>query len=165
MEQISFAEFATLTDLICNAVCEEIPSEEYRCFLSVTQNKDKSISIKAKNSVVAKLKTTKSSSYMEVRSKNIDFFKEEDIIKRGEEWCRIGLNHIENAVQFKKELSALYMIALSEMGGEAFGCCSRYEQCSDAGKCIHPDLMMAWACSYRKHLTAGRIFYGKNKNI
>ena len=48
---------------------------------------------------------------------------------------------------------------------DSFGCCSRYIQCSDAGKCLHPDLQYAKACLYRKNLEAGRIFYGINKNV
>lgn len=48
---------------------------------------------------------------------------------------------------------------------ETFGCCSRYVECSDAQKCIHPDLSIALSCQYRQNLLNGRIFYGKNKNI
>ncbi|MBQ3591050.1 MAG: hypothetical protein II979_03845, partial [Clostridia bacterium] len=47
----------------------------------------------------------------------------------------------------------------------SFGCCSRYEACSDARECIHPDAAFALGCGYRQNLLAGRIFYGKNKNI
>lgn len=46
-----------------------------------------------------------------------------------------------------------------------FGCCSRYVECSDAGHCIHPDIMFAVQCAYRENLRKGRIFYGKNKTI
>lgn len=44
-----------------------------------------------------------------------------------------------------------------------FGCCSRYEKCSDNKKCIHPNKLYAKACQYRENLEAGRIFYGKNR--
>lgn len=44
-----------------------------------------------------------------------------------------------------------------------FACCHRYEQCSDAKKCLHPNLMYSTACTYRKNLENNRIFYGKNK--
>lgn len=47
----------------------------------------------------------------------------------------------------------------------SFGCCGRYEACSDARECIHPDAAFALGCGYRQNLLAGRIFYGKNKNI
>lgn len=47
----------------------------------------------------------------------------------------------------------------------SFACCARYEQCSDAKKCIHANQLYSKACEYRKNLESGKIFYGKNKNI
>lgn len=47
----------------------------------------------------------------------------------------------------------------------SFGCCSQFNACSDAKKCIHANKFYSKACIYRSHLEAGRIFYGKNKNI
>lgn len=47
----------------------------------------------------------------------------------------------------------------------SFGCCHRFKECSDAKKCLHPNKLYATACMYRNHLDAGRIFYGKNKNV
>jgi hypothetical protein len=44
-------------------------------------------------------------------------------------------------------------------------CCSRYMECSDARKCVHPDKGVALDCGYRKILASGRIFYGGNRNI
>ena len=44
-------------------------------------------------------------------------------------------------------------------------CCSRYLECSDARKCVHPDPSFALACGYRKILASGRIYYGANRNI
>lgn len=44
-------------------------------------------------------------------------------------------------------------------------CCSRYMDCSDAGRCVHPDKAFAMQCGYRKILSSGKIFYGKNRNI
>lgn len=45
----------------------------------------------------------------------------------------------------------------------AFGCCHRYAKCSEAGRCIHDDLLYATACMYRKNLERGRIFYNDVK--
>lgn len=47
----------------------------------------------------------------------------------------------------------------------SFGCCSQYEACSDAKGCIHPDPVFSLGCQYRRNLSEGKIFYGKNKNI
>ncbi len=50
-------------------------------------------------------------------------------------------------------------------GSDAFGCCSRYEECSGAKKCLHENKLYARNCIYGSHLTKGRIFYGNNRNI
>lgn len=47
----------------------------------------------------------------------------------------------------------------------SFGCCSRFIECSDAKKCVHVNKIYSMGCKYRKNLDAGKIFYGKNKNI
>lgn len=44
-------------------------------------------------------------------------------------------------------------------------CCSRYLECSDARKCVHPDPSVALVCGYRKILASGKIYYGANRNI
>lgn len=41
----------------------------------------------------------------------------------------------------------------------SFACCSRYQECSDAKKCMHPNVLYAKACQYRKNLEQGNIFY------
>lgn len=43
-----------------------------------------------------------------------------------------------------------------------FGCCSKYEECSDAKCCLHEDKFYAKGCYYRENLEQGRIFYSKN---
>ncbi|MBO4847482.1 MAG: 3'-5' exonuclease [Lachnospiraceae bacterium] len=40
-----------------------------------------------------------------------------------------------------------------------FACCSRYQECSKAKKCIHPNLLYAKACQYLKNLEDGNVFY------
>ena len=51
---------------------------------------------------------------------------------------------------------------LSTMPSE-FGCCARYEACSNAEKCLNPTLDLLVRCSYRKKLRKGIIFYGENR--
>lgn len=46
-----------------------------------------------------------------------------------------------------------------------FGCCGRYQECSDIGTCIHPDRRISLSCWYRYNLLQGKVFFGKNKNI
>lgn len=52
-----------------------------------------------------------------------------------------------------------------ELVPKEFDCCSRYEQCSGAKVCVHPDPAFSMLCGYRKILKSGRIFYGENRNI
>lgn len=47
----------------------------------------------------------------------------------------------------------------------SFSCCSQFTRCSDEKKCVHENKLYSKGCKYRKNLEAGRIFYGKNKNI
>ncbi len=46
-----------------------------------------------------------------------------------------------------------------------FACCSSFEKCSDAMKCVHENKLYSKACMYRDNLDAGRIFYGINRNV
>ena len=55
--------------------------------------------------------------------------------------------------------------AFMSSGGSAFGCCDRYNECSDAKKCLHENRLYALGCAYFHNLREGRIFYGKNRNI
>lgn len=48
---------------------------------------------------------------------------------------------------------------------KGWDCCSRYMECSDAKRCIHPDPSFALSCGYRKILASGKIYYGTNRNI
>ncbi|MDE7122387.1 MAG: hypothetical protein K2O42_09535 [Oscillospiraceae bacterium] len=63
----------------------------------------------------------------------------------------------ENVTTFIEETIKYYVEHFEP--SEKFGCCHRYKECSDARKCLHPDLFYAKACWYRKNLENGRIFY------
>ena len=51
------------------------------------------------------------------------------------------------------------------LGDTSFACCSDFVRCSDARECLHQTDIFYNHCYYRENLEAGRIFYGKNKNI
>lgn len=44
-------------------------------------------------------------------------------------------------------------------------CCSRYLECSNAKRCVHPDPTLSLVCGYRKILASGKIYYGENRNV
>ena len=52
-------------------------------------------------------------------------------------------------------------ICVDAMSFPKFGCCSKYQKCSDIGKCVHDDLLYSSACEYRKNLEKGLNFYGQ----
>ena len=47
----------------------------------------------------------------------------------------------------------------------SYGCCHLYEKCSDAKRCISKNKIYATVCAYKRNLDAGKIFYGRNRNI
>lgn len=59
----------------------------------------------------------------------------------------------------------LYCLKYYSSKAKSFGCCSRFVECSDAKNCVHPNKLYATACTYKHNLDAGKIFYGKNKNV
>lgn len=70
----------------------------------------------------------------------------------------------ESLVPFIKEIIE-YELANYVSKAASFGCCSRFIECSDAKHCVHENKLYSKACMYRTNLDAGRIFYGKNRNI
>ncbi len=67
--------------------------------------------------------------------------------------------------RFSRSVVDLLIDDYCSNGGGAFGCCHLYEQCSDAKKCLHENKLYALGCAYYHNLKAGRIFYGKNRNV
>lgn len=63
------------------------------------------------------------------------------------------------------EAIILYKLAHYRTKSSTFSCCSKFHQCSDEKKCVHENKLYSTACTYRKNLENGRIFYGKNRNI
>ena len=84
-------------------------------------------------------------------------------IKSKPEWIRYSitteydLDEISNVI--------LYIYDDCKPSGPMFGCCSRFNACSDEKKCIHPDKVYAKNCWYQENLKQGKIFYGINRNI
>lgn len=75
---------------------------------------------------------------------------------------RVRINDPEDVLRYTPVLRSILRRSTRKYG--QFGCCSRYEECSDAKTCIHPDVKFALGCQYRQNLMDGKIFYGKNAN-
>lgn len=61
-------------------------------------------------------------------------------------------------------LAAVLQDAINQLPKE-WDCCSRYMECSNAKRCVHPDPELALKCGYRKILASGKIYYGENRNV
>lgn len=71
----------------------------------------------------------------------------------------------DGIVDFFRGIVELKLKVYESARAAPFGCCSLFEECSDANRCIHPNRLYSTACAYRHNLESGRIFYGRNKNI
>ena len=76
----------------------------------------------------------------------------------------IELNSIDDIENYLDDIKEVLQSILNSMSKD-FSCCSRYMECSDARACVHPDKDVALGCHYRKVLSNGQVFYGKNRNI
>lgn len=161
MEQVS-SSVQSYKDIIYEAISREVSNAEYLKLIGISENKNGIITIKARNVIVTKIRIHEESTYIEIREKNKKYFENCTFVDSNDGWCRIIMSQIDEVL---KQRESLLSIALAELEDESFGCCSRYEICSDEKHCVQPDPILALSCAYRKNLEAGRIFYGKNRNI
>ena len=165
MEQLSIGfDERPDNEVIREALIQEINNPEFTKYLAVEVLKSGVVSIRAKNTVCARIKLTGNLHYMEVKSENLPLFNNGQKEETNNDWARIEIDTIDDALAMTKPLSAIFVLVLTKEGA-GFGCCSRYMQCSDEKKCLHPDFLTSLACAYKRNLEAGRIFYGKNRNI
>lgn len=66
---------------------------------------------------------------------------------------------------FTQAVFVAYENAKANEALEEFGCCNSFVACSDALRCLYDNDPYYRGCMYRKNLEAGRVFYGKNKNV
>lgn len=76
---------------------------------------------------------------------------------------RVGLG-MNLAADCTASLATVIKDAISRLPKD-WDCCSRYMECSDAKRCVHPDPAFALGCGYRKILASGKIYYGANRNV
>lgn len=83
--------------------------------------------------------------------------------KSQKDWINYQISTESDLDQIHSALLTIYDDC--KPSGTMFGCCSRFNKCSDAKKCIHPDKQYAKNCWYQENLKQGKIFYGVNRNI
>lgn len=156
---------------ICNKTVQEYEID--KTLIKAYKCTNKSTSISLKNKLVVGISVLQKVIRLRIPKK---LFKDSndklkfDVYKENNNFINI---EIENKYTFDDEvkkfidnISILIAKAYEDLtDGMPFSCCSRYEACSDAKHCIHPDTVHSKSCIYRKNLENGKIFYGKNKNI
>lgn len=118
------------------------------------------------NELFFRIRIRKKSRYLMISQEFEDTLPDGAVVSRtkaDENSIRIAIQSYEDILKYVETLRTI-LSRLCRRHCE-IGCCSRYVQCSDAGKCIHPDPKFALSCWYQQNLRDGKIFYGKNKNI
>ncbi|MFA4916340.1 MAG: hypothetical protein WC560_06690 [Syntrophales bacterium] len=120
------------------------------------------------NSAVIRVKQSKNKeTRMELSKKYIDLFGLQNEVKYTTSevyWGKLTFDE-SVAIQIIDNIKVVFERCYTNESVESFGCCSRYNECSDEKKCLHPDIKFAKGCHYKMHLENGLIFYGKNRNI
>lgn len=139
----------TLKSIIEDFMKELNSTNDYLSKYDISISKTKTfISVKANNRMICKF---------QIPNTKRGYLLEYEGLKFESNDCSELLNRHKTALlaRYKK---------LSELSDEAFGCCSSYIECSDNKKCIKSNTFSI-NCQYRRNLEAGRIFYGKNRNM
>lgn len=146
------------------------------CNLSIKKNKSNynSVMISARDTLfresipdtlLCRVRQNSPSLILDFNKSCLSFLTDNEIpaIELSDGFCRVDFSLCNES--FKGNWAcALDKIISSAFSLERFGCCSKYIDCSDSKKCVHPDYVFATACQYKTNLESGRIFYGKNKN-
>lgn len=130
-------------------------------------NKDSETIYLCKSAVLRVKQSKDNKTTLEFSKKYIDLFKLQDEVrytKSEVNWGRLTFDE-SIAKQIIDNIEAVFKQCYMEGPVESFGCCSRYNACSDEKKCINPDIKDAQGCMYKRNLESGRIFYGNNCNI
>ena len=120
---------------------------------------------KVDGALFCKIKETGKQPYVSFRNKYKSWFDEKGIvswnIKSDKDFFRISpLDFLYIVNKNEEEFGRLAsQICIDAMSFPKFGCCSKYKQCSDVGRCVHEDLLYSSACEYRRNLEAGKNFY------
>lgn len=134
--------------------------------INIVHNKEYS-SVRYSSILAFRLKLRKNSRYIEVPldSKSVvqviaPLDKQKKVT--GDFW-RVKLDN-ERIVEYADVLASVLQDAINRLPKE-WDCCSRYMECSNAKRCVHPDPALALKCGYRKILSSGKIYYGENRNV
>jgi DNA polymerase-3 subunit alpha (Gram-positive type) len=172
LEDFEQAEDAKISSDVWN-----ITERYYRQIVDVLENSEQNYDA---TKVAAKKIQTKSETYdailffdqtvFHIKGKSIKYIRFPKRIKslfddegieatESGEWYRIPVESFPGFEEHKDVVIGVYEKFLQ--ASDPFGCCGSYAECSEAGKCIKPDIMFAGRCQYRQNLIKGKNFYGE----
>ena len=73
-------------------------------------------------------------------------------------YTKVWLSSAKEAMDLKAAVAESLDITI-ESGPMDYSCCSRYQECSDAKRCVNPYKEIASECRYRINLKHGRNFF------
>lgn len=114
------------------------------------------ISVLFLNSVIAQIHSNKNSEYVSVQC---SLPSGTPILRQAS-----GRLKIEFETALKSSVVSAIVTAAIRALPKTYDCCSAYMKCSDARHCVKMSAS-ALGCGYRRALSDGRIFYGKNRNV
>lgn len=168
-EEMEYKAYQTMEPILKGVLEADNLSPDYLQFKQSKTNNAQysSVYLFNENSLFCRISFRGKQNYFSISSEYKDTIPAEveyKVQKSDPNYCRIIIDTPEDLTNYLELLKQVLEAQVDAYPAD-FGCCSRYEECSDARKCIHPDPDMAIRCTYRKNLKKGRIFYGKNKTI
>lgn len=132
--------------------------------LELRENKT-NVSLYYLSTMVFTIKISKKLKYLSFHIRHRNLFNETFNISQIESdllHFRVNIDKPSDIFKMSEQLIEIFYLISIPI---TFDICSRYMQCSDEKKCVHPDKLHAKECSYRRKLQDGIVFYGKNRNI
>lgn len=174
IEQLCFDEMISdekkAFDLLYPELCDMImgaPIDSGILIFEELQNFS-SVYFMDKSNLLFRIRLRKESRYISIPQK-YTYLLPSDIefknVKSDVGMVRVAIRAYTDILKYTAALRAILDQSYREHLDFNMGCCGRYQECSDAGTCVHPDSRVSLSCWYRHNLLQGKVFYGKNRNI
>ena len=127
------------------------------------QKETKHYSLYFINTLTARILKKKGKVRLEFRPIYKEIFQNIQCVFDKNGWIIIELDNLIDIDLCKKEILEILNYEINHVQGEPFGCCSRYNECSDIKKCVNDNFLLSLGCQYRINLLNNKIFYGINR--
>ena len=129
--------------------------------ITVKPNKNNTLlTVKVGTRILCRIKCSGKKQYIEIPAIYSGYVNKQDNLMVEQLFDSTYLRIMNPTIQLAKNFTELWLAIYDDLNGtnQSFGCCSRYLECSKAGKCIHPNQVFAKGCHYQEHLKKGENF-------